>query len=130
MAASLRKIFTGVALVLTCLSTQAQPTERVFDLQIVDGKIAKDIATIKVNKGDAVKLRFTSNRAGDVHLHAYRLQTKVGPTTAPTSSELKFQAHATGKFRFEWHEAKPQGKTPSEGGHHAQPLATLEVRPN
>jgi hypothetical protein len=109
------------------VSSLAQATEEAFDLAIVDGKIAKEKRLIKVKKGDTVILRFTSNLAGDVHLHAYRLQAKV---IVDKPSELKFSAHATGKFRFEWHETKQQGKPPSEGGHHAEPLATLEVRPN
>jgi hypothetical protein len=109
------------------VSSSAQATEAMFDLGIVDGKIAKEKRLIRVNKGDNVSLRFTSNRSGDIHLHAYRLQAKV---IADKPSELKFRAHATGKFRFEWHETKQQGKVPLEGGHHAEPLATLEVRPN
>jgi hypothetical protein len=109
------------------VSGSAQATEAAFDLAIVDGKVAKEKRLIKVNKGDAVHLRLTSNLAGDVHLHAYRLQSKV---SADKPSELKFRAHATGKFRFEWHQTKQQGKVPAEGGHHAEPLATLEVRPN
>jgi hypothetical protein len=104
-----------------------EATEVTFELAIVDGKVAKEKRLIKVNKGDAVRLRFTSNVAGDVHLHAYRLKTKL---SSDEPSELTFRAHATGRFRFEWHETKSQGKAPAEGGHHAEPLATLEVRPN
>jgi hypothetical protein len=109
------------------VSGAAQAAETTFDLAIVDGKVAKEKRLIKVHKGDLVRLRLTSNLAGDVHLHAFRLQTKVGPDKL---GELAFKAHATGKFRFEWHETKLQGKAPTEGGHHAEPLATLEVRPN
>jgi hypothetical protein len=109
------------------VSSLAQATEATFDLAIVNGKVTKEKRVIRVNKGDAVHLRFTSNVAGDIHLHAYRLQTNV---SADKPSELRFRAHATGKFRFEWHEAKQQGKAPADGGHHAEPLATLEVRPN
>jgi hypothetical protein len=114
-------------LALIVVSVSAQPSEKIFDLAIVDGKVAKEKRVIKVSKGDAVIVRFTSNLTGDVHLHAYRLQTKV---SLDKSNELAFKAHATGKFRFEWHEAKQQGKVPADGGHHAEPLATLEVRPN
>jgi hypothetical protein len=109
------------------VSSLAQATEATFNLAIVNGKVAKENRVLKVAKGDSVRLRFTSDRAGDVHLHAYRLQAKV---STEKTSELAFKAHATGKFRFEWHEAKQQGKAPADGGHHAEPLATLEVRPN
>jgi hypothetical protein len=121
------KVLCASLLLLVAVSASAQVTEIAFDLAIVDGKVAKEKRVLKVAKGDSVRLRFTSDRAGDVHLHAYRLQAKVS-TEKP--SELAFKAHATGRFRFEWHEAKQQGKAPAEGGHHAEPLATLEVRPN
>jgi plastocyanin len=127
------KVLSSSLLSLGLVSGSVQATEATestkatFDLAIVDGKVAKEKRLIKVNKGDTVRLRFTSNVAGDVHLHAYRLQTKL---SSDKPSELTFRAHATGKFRFEWHETKQQGKAPAEGGHHAEPLATLEVRPN
>jgi FtsP/CotA-like multicopper oxidase with cupredoxin domain len=121
------KVLCSSLLSLGLVSGSAQATEATFDLAIVDGKVAKEKRLIKVNKGDTVRLRFTSNVAGDVHLHPYRLQTKL---SSDKPSELTFRAHATGKFRFEWHETKQQGKAPAEGGHHAEPLATLEVRPN
>jgi hypothetical protein len=121
------KVLCSSLLSLGLVSGSAEATESTFDFAIVDGKVAKEKRLIKVNKGDTVRLRFTSNVAGDVHLHAYRLQTKL---SSDKPSELTFRAHATGKFRFEWHETKQQGKAPAEGGHHAEPLATLEVRPN
>jgi hypothetical protein len=121
------KFLCSSLLSLLVVSGAARAAETTFDLAIVDGKVAKEQRLIKVQKGDAVRLRLTSNLAGDVHLHAYRLQTKV---SSDKPSELTFRAHATGKFRFEWHETKQLGKAPAEGGHHAEPLATLEVRPN
>jgi FtsP/CotA-like multicopper oxidase with cupredoxin domain len=121
------KFLCSSLLLLVVVSSLAQAPETTFDLAIVDGKVAKEKRLIKVHKGDLVRLRLTSNLPGDVHLHAFRLQAKV---SADKPSELTFRAHATGKFRFEWHETKQQGKVPAEGGHHAEPLATLEVRPN
>jgi hypothetical protein len=121
------KVLGSSLLSLGLVSGSAQAAEATFDLAIVDGKVSKEKRLIKVNKGDAVRLLFSSNLAGDVHLHAYRLQTKL---SSDKPSELTFRAHATGKFRLEWHETKQQGKAPAEGGHHAEPLATLEVRPN
>jgi hypothetical protein len=121
------KFLCSSLLSLIVVNGSAQETVTTFNLTIVDGKVAKEKRLIKVHKGDLVRLRLSSNLVGDVHLHAFRLQTKVGPDKP---SELAFKAHATGKFRFEWHETKQQGKAPAEGGHHAEPLATLEVRPN
>jgi hypothetical protein len=95
---------------------------------IVDGRLAKDQRLLKVQKGDTVQLTLFSTQPGELHLHAYRL---VIPASADRPSKKTFEAHATGKFRFEWHaKSENQGKSAKEGNHHAEPLATLEVRPN
>jgi hypothetical protein len=74
-------------------------------------------------RGDAVRLRFTSDAPGEIHFHAYRLSAALAPGTP---AELKFTAHATGRFRIEWH---PTAGTDKKSDHHGAPLAILEVRP-
>ena len=44
-----------------------------------------------------------------------------------TPAEISFKAHATGRFRIEWHAVAD--KNAKAGAHHAPPLAILEVRP-
>jgi heme/copper-type cytochrome/quinol oxidase subunit 2 len=78
---------------------------------------------LRVEKDDSVRLRVTSEVAGEIHLHGYRLEMKVAPGT---QAELQFKAHATGRYRIEWHAA---GGAAMKGDHHGPPLATLEVRP-
>jgi FtsP/CotA-like multicopper oxidase with cupredoxin domain len=80
------KLLCSSLLSLGLVGSLAQGAEATFDLAIVNGKVANEKCLIKVKKGDTVRLRFTSNLPGDVHLHAYRLQTKVG---ADELSELK-----------------------------------------
>ncbi len=110
-------------LVATCVHG-AEPREVAFDLTITRGSAAAQQRTLQVQKGDAVRLRMTSDSAGDIHLHGYRLEARLAPGTA---AEIAFKAHATGRYRIEWHAAgAPAGKG---GGHHSAPLATLEVRP-
>ena len=99
----------------------AQPAELVREMQLVDGTLPAAQQLITVLQGDSLRWRFTSKLAGEVHVHAYRLNVAVQPGQ---TAELAFTAHATGRFRVEWHAA---GAAP--GGHHAPPLATLEVRP-
>ena len=70
-----------------------------------------------------MRLKLTSDAAGDLHLHGYRLEVQLTPG-AP--AELAFTAFATGRFRFEWH---AENDTAKAGDHHGAPLATLEVRP-
>jgi hypothetical protein len=99
-----------------------------WNLAIVDGTVPAAQRLIKAQKGQSLRWRITSNQAGELHLHAYRLHAAVKPGQV---AELAFTAHATGKFRLEWHGAqdKPVPKDAAPGHHHAPALATLEVRP-
>ncbi len=101
----------------------------VHALRLVDGVVPAEQRLIRALKGDALQLRVSSNTAGELHLHAYRLSLALQPGQP---AELAFTAHATGRFRFEWHAAKTPGDAPGAAppaDHHAAPLAVLEVRP-
>ena len=78
---------------------------------------------LRVTRDDTVRLLVTSGVAGNIHLHAYRLEANVVPGVP---AELSFKARATGRFRIEWH---PSAETGKKDDHHAPPLAVLEVRP-
>jgi hypothetical protein len=106
----------------TCAFAADAP-EKPFALNIRHGTVAGDERVIKVEKGDALRLRITSDTAGELHLHGYRLAAKVAPGA---TSELAFKAYATGRYPFEWHGSEPAAKT---GANRAPPPATLEVRP-
>ena len=123
--------FTATALIgcmgLLLVSTPAlaqEKTEPSLTLAITDGILPKAQRLIQVHKGDKLRWRISSNTAGALHLHAYRLsvQLQAGQTT-----ELAFEAFATGRFRLEWHGAQDKGT--AAAGHHAPPLAILEVLP-
>jgi hypothetical protein len=100
----------------------AARAEKTVDLTIVRGSLPAGDRLLRVNKGDALRLRISSDTPGEVHLHGYRLQANLA---AGMPSELAFTAYATGRYRLEWH---PAGHTQS-GSHHGPPLAVLEVRP-
>jgi hypothetical protein len=104
------------------VAVAADPPQKTFDLTISRGAVPKEQRLLRVVKGDSVRIRLTTDAPGEVHLHAYKLDTKVTPGTP---SELKFTARATGRFRIEWH---PAGEA-SKSDHHGPPLARLEVRP-
>jgi hypothetical protein len=93
-----------------------------FDLKIEKGKVPQNMRLIRVRQGDAVRLRWTTDRAIILHLHGYDIEKKVEPGTV---TEMAFQARATGRFPIEEH--KPAAK----GGHsHGEaPLVRIEVRP-
>jgi heme/copper-type cytochrome/quinol oxidase subunit 2 len=119
----MRHLFS-IALCLFAASTlAAEPAEKSYELAISGGQVAKEQRVIRVDKGTPVKLRVTSDTAGSLHLHAYKLEAHLAPGTP---AELAFNARATGRFRFEWHADNAKAKS---GDHHGPPLATLEVMP-
>jgi hypothetical protein len=100
----------------------AQSPEVVFDLKVEKGKVAPNMRLIRVKQGDAVRLRWTTDRPIVLHLHGYDIETKVEPGAV---TEMAFTAHATGRFPVEEHKAN------AKGGHsHGEaPLVRVEVRP-
>lgn len=100
----------------------ADAAPKTFDLTISRGALPPQQRVLRVEKGDTVRLRLAGDAAGDLHLHGYRLEMRVVPGK---TSEFTFKAHATGRYRIEWH---PAGGD-KQGNHHGPPLATLEVRP-
>lgn len=100
----------------------AQGAEVTFDLKIEKGKVAQNMRLIRVKQGDAVKLRWATDRPIVLHLHGYDIEKKVEPGAV---AEMAFEARATGRFPVEEH--NPNAK----GGHaHGEaPLVRIEVRP-
>ncbi len=60
----------------------AQTPEVAFDLRIEKGRVAQSMRLIRVRQGDAVKLRWTTDRPIVLHLHGYDIETKVEPGAA------------------------------------------------
>jgi hypothetical protein len=119
----IRRLPGLVAAAVAASALAADPPEKTFDLALARGVAPAEQRVMRVSKGDAVRLRLTSDAAGDIHLHGYRLETKLAPGRP---AELAFTAYATGRYRLEWHGAGDDAKT---GRHHGPALATLEVRP-
>jgi hypothetical protein len=103
-------------------SATAHGAELAFDLKIERGTVAPSMRLIRVRQGDAVKLRWTSDRPIVLHLHGYDIEARVQPGGV---AEMAFTARATGRFAIEEH--KPDDR----GGHtHGEaPLARIEVHP-
>jgi hypothetical protein len=100
----------------------AQGREAAFDLKIEKGKVPQSMRLIRVKQGDAVKLRWTTDRTIILHLHGYDIEKKVEPGAV---AEMAFEARATGRFSVEEH--KPNAK---DGHSHGEaPLVRIEVRP-
>jgi len=95
----------------------ALAAERAFDLKLAGGKLAAERNTVRVAKGDAVELRWTSDRRIVLHLHGYDIEATVTPE-AP--ARMAFIAKVAGRFPVSEH---THGK-----GHHRAVLY-LEVHP-
>ena len=92
-----------------------------FDLKVERGRVASNMQLIRVKQDDVVRLRWSTDRALDLHLHGYDIEQKIVPGSV---SELTFTARATGRFPVEVH-------TPKRGGGHSHgaPLVQIEVYP-
>jgi hypothetical protein len=114
-------------LVLVLASTAAMFTggakadEITFELRIERGLVAPDKRLIRVQQGDVVTLRWSTDRPMILHLHGYDIETKAEPGAV---AEMNFTARATGRFPVSIHRPE-QG-----GGHtHEAPVVQVEVHP-
>ena len=73
---------------------------RVIELAIRDGRLPEDRRVVRVQQGDEVTLRWTTDRPCTLHLHGYDIEEKLAPGT-PVS--MRFTARATGRFPVEIH---------------------------
>ncbi len=103
-------------------SHAADAVRQTFELTIVANAVPAGQRALRALKEEIVVLRISSDTAGEVHIHGYRQDAKL---SAGGTVEITFTAHATGRYRIEWH---PAGMG-SKGDHHGQSLAILEVRP-
>jgi hypothetical protein len=116
-----------IAVLLCAIAVQAtvafaQGREVVFDLRIEKGSVAPSMRLVRVKQGDAVKLRWTSDRPILLHLHGYDIEARVEPGAV---AEMAFTARAAGRFPVEEH--KPNAR----GGHSRgeASLVRVEVQP-
>ncbi|HEY6380911.1 MAG TPA: hypothetical protein VIY07_03810 [Pseudolabrys sp.] len=101
--------------------TGAKAEELTFNLRIENGKLPVNMRLIRVRQGDVVKLRWSTNKQIELHLHGYDIERKVEPGVV---AEMTFTARATGRFPVQEHQAQ------SGGGHtHGAPIVQVEVLP-
>jgi FtsP/CotA-like multicopper oxidase with cupredoxin domain len=105
-----------LALFAVCPLAAETPRKVSFDVQLVQGRRTGG-DTIRVQRGDEVELRWTSDRRIALHLHGYDIETTVTPGT-PAS--MSFRAAIAGRFPVSEHR---------HGGRHERPLLYLEVHP-
>jgi hypothetical protein len=97
--------------------------ELTFDMKVERGRVPDTMRLIRVNEGDVVKLRWTSDQPLVLHLHGYDIEKRIA---AGAVTELTFTAYATGRFPIHVH---AQGAGAGGHAHEDAPLATIEVYP-
>jgi len=112
-----------LALSLIIAGAPALTAELTFDIKIERGRVPDTMRLIRVNEGDIVKLRWTSDQPLVLHLHGYDIEKRL---VAGAVTELEFTAYATGRFPIHVH---AQGAGAGGQAHEDAPLAIIEVYP-
>jgi FtsP/CotA-like multicopper oxidase with cupredoxin domain len=95
----------------TDTETQAEePAEPpVTRISVKGGVIAGDVQSIKVAKGDTVRIVVSSDVEDEIHLHGYDIEKEAAPGKP---ARFKFKADVEGAFELESHAAEDAGKEP------------------
>jgi hypothetical protein len=101
----------------------ALTAELTFDLKVEHGRVADTMRLIRVNQGDVVRLRWSTDQPFTLHLHGYDIEKHV---EAGTTTDITFTAYATGRFPVHVH---AQGGRPDGHTHEEEPLVIIEVYP-
>ena len=110
-------------LLVTAWSAGVPAAELTFDIKIERGRVPDTKQLIRVNEGDVVKLRWTSDQPLILHLHGYDIEKRIA---AGAVTVLAFTAYATGRFPIHVH---AQGTAVGGHAHEDAPLTIIEVYP-
>jgi len=88
--------------------TCAQSPKKLFDVAIVNGRITGVDATLRVQQGDEVELRWTSDRSLALHLHGYDIETNV---SRQVPGVMSFNARLAGRFPVSEHREGARERT-------------------
>ena len=125
----------AVVPLLTACGASSQPEPSTDEAAVINMPIenrATDLTRddLRVSQGDTVRLRFTSDEPGEIHLHGYDLTADVSPEQP---GELVFEATTAGAFGINFHVLPPDGAAdyaPAGDGHsHDQPSVVVSETP-
>jgi ferric-dicitrate binding protein FerR (iron transport regulator) len=116
------QLFAALAALAGAASVWA--ADQLIELKLTGETLPAAQRSWRVTKGDKITLRIAGDTPGQLHLHAYQVDVKVVPGQ---TAETSFIAHATGRFRLQFHAAVE--KPGAAADRHAGPLATIDVMP-
>lgn len=94
-------------------SSIQQSNVKTFELVVKNKKLVSGPKTIKVNQGDEMTIKITSDEAEELHIHAYDNGVELKPGKQTT---LTFTTSLSGRFPFELENSKTE-------------IGVLEVQP-
>jgi len=105
-------LVTALAVPLRALADET----RIVVLTLADGRAtgngvsvpARGAGTLRLRQGDRVDLRWTVDRATDIHLHGYAVEVRAMPGDA---AAMVFTARAAGRFPVEIHDDRGRHAT-------------------
>ncbi len=103
MALAAVMLWIGAAAPSFAQPSRAQPSvaqQRVIELSVAELGARKQFPTVRVQRGDAVVLRLSTDAALEFHLHGYDVTARGGPGEP---AELRFVAAVAGRFAVEAH---------------------------
>ena len=86
---------------------------RVIDLAIANRDTDLTRKDLRVSQGDTVRLTFTADEPGEIHLHGYDLTAVVSPDQP---GELVFDATTAGAFAINFHVFAEEGMETGDSG--------------
>ena len=88
---------------------RAEAEPAVVRINVKGGVIDGDVKSIRVAKGDTVRIVVTSDVPDQIHLHGYDIEKEAAPGKP---ARFKFKADAEGAFELESHAAEDAGEEP------------------
>lgn len=92
----------------------AWAAEKLLELNIVNGANASLADRVRVTQGDTVTLRCTSDQQVQIHLHGYDIEKTITPGS---TVNIRFDAHATGRFPLTLHGSEHTNTDPGDRDH-------------
>ena len=110
-----------VSCILVAVSVQAQNLQS-FAVSIAERQVAAGGPVIRVTQGDTVEITWSSDEAGELHIHGYDLKIALDPAAETVT---RFEAFAAGRFPITSH-----GFAGEDGHGDHSALLYLEVYPD
>jgi hypothetical protein len=89
---------TSPAPAATATETQSPPAGTVIEVAFAGGKVSGDTGRVKVNVGDSITIKVSSDVPDEVHVHGYDVTQTVA---AGETATLSFDATIPGVFEVE-----------------------------